>query len=399
MHLEESEQKARRPLPFADASEKQARHRADELEVVRESAKHYKQQLEESQDEITNLESYNQRLDSENQDLRSANQDLISKNRRFSQRVSDVDQRVAALAKENGTLDAQLKALRQGSKAKHTEPPIDAFSHRLDQVSEASVKSGVDSLNDTLDNLVMDIIEKGEQVVQKNTHPVFHCPEPERSTPLLHALAQSNLTSDNRGLLLDAMLHDHLHTELYELLFSGDVASNRVDPQGVFQSVFDELIRNAEPWTVVQRWRAMTATSIFALCREVTFADSLNKQVDSIVVLLAWAHGLPRENFEDMSGGIHSGLLALYSEANELGILVRRDILSVRMSIVSANMPIFDPTYANSVWPEMGAAAGDEVVGQYKFGLIKLGEGGDCTWMVRPAVATMALIREASKSC
>ncbi|KAJ7640458.1 hypothetical protein DFH06DRAFT_1000668 [Mycena polygramma] len=398
MHLEESEQKARRPLPFSDASEKQARHRAEELEVVRESAKHYKQQLEESQDEITNLESYNRRLDSENRDLRSANQDLISKNRRFSQRVSDVDQRVAALAKENGTLDAQLKALRHGSKAKHTEPPIDAFSHRLDQVSEASVKSGVESLNDTLDNLVTEIIDKGEQVVQKNTHLVSHCPEPEQSTPLLHALAQNDLTSDNRGLLLDAMLHDLLHTELYELLFSGDVASQRFDPRGSFQSVFDELPRKAEPWTVVQRWRAITATTLFALYHEALFADSLNKQVDSIVALLAWAHRLPREKFEDMSSGIHSGLVALYSEANELGILVRRDILSVRMSIVSANIPVFDPTYVNSVWPEMGAAAGDEVVGQYKFGLVKIAEGGDFTCMVKPEVVTMALIRETSKN-
>jgi hypothetical protein len=99
-----------------------------------------------------------------------------------------------------------------------------------------------------------------------------------------------------------------------------------------------------------------------------------------------------------MSDMIHSRLLALYQEARDLCISVRRDILSVRMSVVSGVNPHFDPECANSVWPEMGAVAGDEVVGRYRFGLIKLAEGGQVSCLIKPEVATMALIRETAKN-
>ncbi|KAJ7471924.1 hypothetical protein FB451DRAFT_1036505 [Mycena latifolia] len=301
---------------------------------------------------------------------------------------------------EKGNLNAQLKALRNGSKAKgKEEPPIDAFSNRLDQVSEAHIKSGVESINDSLDNLVMDILEKGEQIVGKHADLVRHFSEREHSNdaPLLASLAQHNLTADNRGLLLDATLHDRLHTELHRLFFSREVVSSHIDPEGMFQAVFDELCER-ESWTIVQRWRAITATSIFTLFVEERFRKSITDHIEGIITLLAWAYGLSPSEFETMSEMIHTRLVALYKEANELSIQVRRDILSVRMSVISVDAPVFDPDFANSVWPEMGATAGDEIVGRYRFGLLKLLENGEFSCLIMPEVATMALIRETSKN-
>jgi predicted nucleic acid-binding Zn-ribbon protein len=237
LKLEEGEQKARRQLPISEASEKQARNRAEELEATKKSLQNYKQELKESQEELSKLKSVCERLHSKNKEL--------------SHTTSKNEERIGDLIKEKGALNAQLKSLRNERKTKSTEPSIDVFSHRLDQVSEARIKSGVDSLNDTLDNLVMEIIEKGDQLVQKHADLVRRFPEEghDHDNPLLRSLGQNNLTPENRGLLLDVKLHDQLHAELYEMFFSQDVASNRADSDGFFQIVFDELTkRGAFPW-------------------------------------------------------------------------------------------------------------------------------------------------------
>jgi hypothetical protein len=149
---------------------------------------------------------------------------------------------------------------------------------------------------------------------------------------------------------------------------------------------------------VVQRWRAITATIVFTLFDETLFSEGIIKQANDIIILLAWAHGLSPAEFDDMFDAIHSRLVALYKEANELGILVKRDILSVRMSVTSVTVDVFDPNHASSVWPEMGAAAGDEIVGRYRFGLSKRAEDGEFSCLTKPEVATTALIRETSKN-
>ncbi|KAJ7629512.1 hypothetical protein DFH06DRAFT_721506 [Mycena polygramma] len=398
--LEEAEQKVCRQAPFSDVSEKQAQCRAEELDAARKSSQHYKEQLVESQEELTRLESSNQRLRGENQDLWSRNQVLESNTQYFLDIIPKNEQRMEELIKEKGALNAQLKVLRNENKAKNGEPSIDVFSHRLDQVSEATIKSGVESLNDSLDNFIMDVTDKAEQLAQKHNELVCHVPAPEEgeNDPLIRALAQPDLTTENRGLLLDVRLHDQLHAELFELFFSMDVAPSRADFTGAFQEVFQEVTRR-EPWTVAQRWRAISATSFFALLGETDdFTQSVNRQLNGIIDLFGWAHGLPSAQFADMSDGIHSSLVALYKEANDLGLQVRRDILSVRMSVTSASMPLFDPISDNSVWPEMGAAEGDAVVGRYKFGLVKIAEDGEITYLLKPEVATTALIRVTSRN-
>ncbi|KAJ7153011.1 hypothetical protein C8R46DRAFT_912850 [Mycena filopes] len=301
---------------------------------------------------------------------------------------------------EKGSLIAQLEALRRESKGKGQESSIDAFSHRLDQVSEASIKSGVESLNDALDDLVMNILEKGDQLAQKHAHLVR--PFSERDwyddpNPLLIALGRSDLTDDNRGLLLDVRLHDQLHAELYDLFFSGDAISSRIDTGGLIQAIWDALIQK-ESWTVAQRWRALTASTVSTLVDESGFAESIANNAQEIIQVLVYVHGLTSTEFEDISEILFSGLEALYKEAKELAIRVRRDILSVRMTVTSVLETRFDPSRASSVWPEMGAVAGDDIVGRYRFGLMKLTEHGERSYLVRPEVATTALIRETAKN-
>ncbi|KAJ7086444.1 hypothetical protein B0H15DRAFT_782204 [Mycena belliarum] len=273
---------------------------------------------------------------------------------------------------------------------------IDVFDNCLDQVSEARIKSAVDSLNDTLDNLVMYVVDQGDQLADKHSHLVRSCAHREHSdTILLHSLARQDLTPENRGLLLDVVLHDKLLCELFRVFFAGDVGPLSFDPHGCLQAVIDEMT-GREPWAVVQRWRAITATSIYKTHDKPRLPDC-RSYADDIIALLAWAHGLSPAEYEPMLDMVQSRVMTLCQEAKELSIQLRRDILSVRMSVISMTAAIFDPELADSVWPEMGATLGDEVVGKYKFGLIKVDESRRVSYLIKPEVATTALIRETSK--
>ncbi|KAJ7117907.1 hypothetical protein C8R43DRAFT_1242033 [Mycena crocata] len=351
-----------------------------ELEAAKEQLQELKLELKERREEVLKLHSTCQRIHGKNKEL--------------VQTAAKNERRIDGLIAENVSLSGQLKMHRTEIKGK--SGPIDVFDHRLDQVSEARVKSGVESLNDSLDNLIMDVIEKGEELA--TTHADLVLDSPHREYPdsaLFRSLAQHHLTSENRGLLLDAILHDNLQSELFDLFFSGDIASTRIDPSGFLQTIFNELTQR-EPWTVSQRWRGIAATSVFTLFDERHIADSVAQHVDGVITLLAWAFGLSPPEFEGMANMIRSGLLVLHKEAHELSILLRRDIVSVRMSITSLDSLdalVFDPKYVNSVWPEMGTREGDEVVGRYKFGLSKMLDSGQSFCLIKPEVTTAALIR------
>lgn len=57
----------------------------------------------------------------------------------------------------------------------------------------------------------------------------------------------------------------------------------------------------------------------------------------------------------------------------------------------------YDPQSEDSIWPEMGAKAGDEVIGVYGLGLQKSTPTGHTVVVVKPKVITNALLREIEK--
>jgi len=96
-----------------------------------------------------------------------------------------------------------------------------------------------------------------------------------------------------------------------------------------------------------------------------------------------------------MSHKVH--LAAIFQDAHLLSVVIKRDILSVRMSVIGNPMvgpACFDPCQVDSVWPEMGVQDDDCIIGLYNFGLQKLNETGDTFFITLPKVITSALLRE-----
>lgn len=189
----------------ADAEVSQANHADLMDEFLRQSA-----YLEEAKDKIRSLLYEKQEL-----------------TEKYEARIGD-------LVHEKGTLNSQLKQIRAPPEDRSRNGDsisLDPFDNQVDQVSEADVKSGVDSLNDSLDAFTMTLLDEAEELANRNSHSrvssAVH--EHEKTTKLLVALAEYSDIEEKRGFLLDANLHRGLMVELDKLFFSGDVVPFGVD--------------------------------------------------------------------------------------------------------------------------------------------------------------------------
>ncbi|KAF7361374.1 hypothetical protein MSAN_01170200 [Mycena sanguinolenta] len=374
------------------ASEKQAQ---DEIQRLKEDHARLMDSLTEKSEYIDGVDGYIQNLLEEHRDLVTKYNDLLV---------------------ERGKHRSQLKQLRTQADARASTKlkadiiSLDPFDNKLDQVSEAAVKSGVESLNDSIDNFTMALVDEAEEFAKQNSHSVIPSAVAvhEITKPLHLALAEHSRTEEKRGFLLDANLHHGLVSELDTLFFSGDVVSRALDLGGVLALALPELTKR-EPWTVAQRWRALTAAAIgtgVLQSSATIWTESITNVSEAIISLLAFAYRQPLGTFEPLLPSVQNRLETLYNEANEISIVARRDILSSRMTVVVAPtgaqgvedyLP-YNTDSVTSVWPDMGPSDGDGIIGLYKFGLDKTGEDGRLTCLIKPEVVTTALLREMAKN-
>ncbi|KAJ7021477.1 hypothetical protein C8F04DRAFT_1273694 [Mycena alexandri] len=342
---------------------------------------------------------------------------LTQNNAVLGQKVERYKERAEQLAVERGNLNSQLKQMRHSAESrpnpssKRGDLSLDPFDNKVDQVSEAAVKSGVESLNDSLDTFTMALLDEAESLASRHSDsrlPTADQRYQPNNTKLLPALTQYADVEEKRGFLLDASLHHLVLSELDRLFFAGDPLPPTAD-EGFSGALLHELTKR-EPWTVAQRWRALTATSganlLYNPSKRKVLIDSCG---NSIVTMLAWVYRQPPETFQSLFSKIGARVESLFDEAGKLSILVRRDVLSVRMSVVVAAarsdgfLP-YNPDRVSSVWPDMGteaddeAKAGDEVVTLYKFGLKRQTEDGHISYLLKPEVATGAFLRELARS-
>lgn len=150
-------------------------------------------------------------------------------------------------------------------------------------------------------------------------------------------------------------------------------------------------------WTSSQRWRALAASGAANILRPPLWEDHVTNAMEELIYYISWAYCIPKALLlERLGPSIKNELTAIYHDAHELSVITKRDILSVRMSITCSpnNDGAFNPDVADSIWPEMGAKRGDDVLGDYSLALMKRTEAGEVSWLTRPKVITAALLRQ-----
>nr|GAT48565.1 predicted protein [Mycena chlorophos] len=335
---------------------------------------------------------------------------------------------------------------RRGPRKKSKQTGMDLFDDASSSVSVAEVLDGLKGLNYSLDVHVREILRKALEL----------CPMPDAARSqtlqadkkydgcnilLLSALADYADDEDGFGYVLDTLLHHIVVSEIYEHILSGDVVSYYSDPTNHFQAVFQQMARK-QNWRAVQRWRSFTAASnddevngwktwlpgtiasktqsivlllAFAFRREPDAFQTLGPTIegalvsmyeeakavsttmrrDAIVLLLAFAFRREPDAFQTLGPAIEAALAGMYEEAKAVSTTMRRDVLSDRLSAhcpTGVNAIPFDHTQMTAVW-EMGDKDGDEIVGLYHFGLREENSDGIQSYVAKPAVVTVALLR------
>ncbi|KAJ7641483.1 hypothetical protein FB45DRAFT_738189 [Roridomyces roridus] len=396
----------------ANADEKQ-----DFLEAVvqqRAEMKYLQEQLEKEREKVGSLK---RRAEAAEERVHRREQAFLAQSSSLEEANEDIDRlfkemgemrelrgryetRIQSLVEERGNLNKRLKSM-QDNRAAQSKISLDPFKDQVDQVSEAAVKSGVESLNDSIDTFIMTLLDEAESVAARHSSSTLPSAvqNHEETDKLISALSQYSRSEEKRGFLLDANLHHGLVSELDKLFFSGDVLPSVMERR-LANALLKDMSKH-ESWSVVQRWRALTATSGANFLGKV-IPGSITTYAKSIVILLAWAYRQPLATFEPLGPTAEKRLQGLYDEAARLSLTVRRDILSVRMSIVAPiktddGYPPFDTRSAHTPWPDMGTETGDEVIGLYRFGLRKEAERAAPAFIVRPEVTTAVLLRFVAK--
>jgi hypothetical protein len=160
--------------------------------------------------------------------------------------------RIHNLLQEKGDANKRLRAVmaKEATTPAPAKLSLDVFDNTLDQVSEAHVKTSghpsVDGLNDSLDNLVNIAIEQAAEAAANynGDRPLVDKVEPDLHPAVLAALAVTDLTEDNRGLLLDASLHHIILSQLHSFLFRGQVVPIAVEETELLKHLFHEVSEN-----------------------------------------------------------------------------------------------------------------------------------------------------------
>lgn len=145
-----------------------------------------------------------------------------------------------------------------------------------------------------------------------------------------------------------------------------------------------------------QRWRALAASGLSQRSSSPLLKESVKTATQYIVARIAWAYGLPATTMQPVAPSLLKELTVIFRDAHELSIVIKRDILSVRMSITVYKHldQAFEPAEGECVWSEMGVKPDDIVIGYYGLGLEKRTETGEVFCLTMPRVITAALLRQ-----
>jgi hypothetical protein len=131
-----------------------------------------------------------------------------------AQRVKEFERTISALQCEKSLIAAR-------------DLTIDSFDSSLDRVSEGDLRAGVEGLNNSIDEFVMNLIDV---VSAKPPNPDLANVMPSNATPISGATFGLKVDDDRRELLMEAHLHDGITRTLYGRFFRGNLGVSLTTP-------------------------------------------------------------------------------------------------------------------------------------------------------------------------
>ncbi|KAL0948381.1 hypothetical protein HGRIS_010963 [Hohenbuehelia grisea] len=376
----------------------------DRIRWVAEQRNEVHTVIENLRGDLNHVKKLNEKYQISLQQLSQSHQQSTSQLMHLQQHLANTQSVNEKLQSENAILRQQVADLRERKDEAESAADIltlDPFFTRVDQISEAAVISNgnpsLASINAAVDDLVSDLLDTASEFESLQGHMATFQPH-FFNQYLLDTLRQPQLKDDARGYLTDAILHDMLSGLLWNTFFADPaVYCARINNLHSNLSALHAEIAKDVPWSVSQRWRAITLANASKSCSPQACIHT-SPITDVIIDFVAWAHSTPTEQFDRV--GLNKSLTNIFWDAHQLSLIIKRDFLSSQVTVARARrVPTndkflsFHPHHSACVWSSMGVRVGDDVVGTYKLGLDLTDEKGAIKYLVKPEVITSALMR------
>lgn len=237
--LMELKAKAKEP----DQKPEERRHRDHPL-VIEDSPERNQLAKPDDADEA-DAERHRQILYEVNRKLHADALTLAQENSRLKSSAQTTAQQMNILHEERRNLKTQLQEARLSTNTKISS--LEAFDHKLDQVSESSIRSGsqasVEGLNEAIDTLTSEILEEATFLLVSVPRVQGEISSVQSINPIDMALRLGDLNEENRDLLLDAWTHNFVVSEIQELFFSCPVVPFPAANLGILEDLFRSIIQ------------------------------------------------------------------------------------------------------------------------------------------------------------
>ncbi|TFK22861.1 hypothetical protein FA15DRAFT_757714 [Coprinopsis marcescibilis] len=323
---------------------------------------------------------------------------------------------------------------------------LDVYSDAVDKVSEAYLKTKLESINQLVGeictNLIADIRhemphKRSPQLVNSNQAPKFNL----KTAPLHNLIDIVRKAGHKEDLTVcaEVLIRDVINLFLHDQIFAGDIVSRASiqtplvggsDMRTRLENAFTEISSAGEtsfagseftttervpsvPWRVSQRWRAIAASPFApqgdALAQIV---PELAKDLHGRVVLclkFSFADHFFQDDVNLITDQDHitQSVATLVQDSFDLALSIRRDMVSRRASVscveaTKLRIPsiYYDPLAMSRAWPSTHKAASkmEMVFGCYALGLMYLSEDKSVKRAIHPAVVTTAFQKDVLQS-
>lgn len=153
-----------------------------------------------------------------------------------------------------------------------------------------------------------------------------------------------------------------------------------------------------DDWSVAQRWRALTAASFTSMANAYNFELAVEALSQSILSNVKAFYHLPSEAIAQLYYSVTTTLHDIYNAGFDLAVMIKRDVVSARLAVNINNQLYYDSDKVESPWSGTGNHQGEEVIGNYAFGLTKQTKSGAVLVLMKPKVFTAQILRKISSS-
>ncbi|KAH9475158.1 hypothetical protein JR316_0012269 [Psilocybe cubensis] len=291
---------------------------------------------------------------------------------------------------------------------------LNPFQFMADQISVANVKAQVEDLNNTIDNMIMSILDcikpkpmkrvTGQNYRASITETKFSVISKGQNNALValyDAMVEYSRNESSKGRILDWIMHEKICSLLYTAYFEGKNFWGTNKEHNKHNEELYFYIKKNEP-TLARKWQSMTADAEFGITKG--DAKNVPQEISSAfkgIIVSAYCQGTTTHGIQYHDAvkvvDIHTQLIQeITDRARNLSLRIQRDMLFSQVKLLYFSPRTkrdtcrkYQISMRNAAYPDVKSKGSDSVLGTIRFGLnLDIDENGKRKKLLIPLVIT-----------